>query len=492
METEILRRHYAALKVADATQYLRWCERNGVRAAGKKSDAERAREVRLAREREVREVLSAARRLDRRPREVLTAILAASAPEELLRRRELGLIHRLARAQGAGEAYRRLLFVAQERTRLLSDEPVVGRLGVDAGGWNTFPGGLLALAQQASSWCRAPEDWKPSSHQPLRQFRSLALHLLGDWEPPAFLTAAFFQAMPLTRKAGIALYRHVAQGGNLRTSSALPIVLTRRMAHAAHTSVPDGCSVEEGLRWAQALGLGATPRLAAALVATPLGVALGDDVFWSDLVRLVAESPLLDPAQVGPLIDYLVWERTAPPGDGDRLPVGFTMKGRTLSALLRRSDAWHARLLKERRTAAERWGPIGIGGLATEERVGGRTWWWRATELLTSKDLWAEGRAMAHCVGTYAPSCARGQISIWSVTVQGPGLIEQTRVMTIAINAGRVVTEARGRRNALPSVERPTGVLRLGDDEIERLLRARRIVQEWAAAERLSLPAYLR
>ena len=97
---------------------------------------------------------------------------------------------------------------------------------------------------------------------------------------------------------------------------------------------------------------------------------------------------------------------------------------------------------------------------------------------------------MCHCVATYAPSCARGSVSVWSLQVRTERMMEPERVMTIAVGRNRAISEARGRRNALPSNGTTYGV-RLSKSEADLLSRSRRILRMWAAEQQILLPGYL-
>ena len=79
---------------------------------------------------------------------------------------------------------------------------------------------------------------------------------------------------------------------------------------------------------------------------------------------------------------------------------------------------------------------------------------WTITELLTSRALVVEGRAMRHCVATYGECCARRQTSIWSMQVENQR--GRHRVLTIEVDLlNRTLCQARRKCNRLPqTVER--------------------------------------
>jgi hypothetical protein len=107
---------------------------------------------------------------------------------------------------------------------------------------------------------------------------------------------------------------------------------------------------------------------------------------------------------------------------------------------------------------------------------------WIIQELLTSKEVTEEGKAMHHCVGSYARSCAKGHTSVWSMQVEDTRTGACRRVMTISVqNARKLITQARGRCNRLPGA-RHTGL---------RLNQAPVILQQWAQQEGLTVPKYL-
>src|SRR5207244_1655511 len=130
-------------------------------------------------------------------------------------------------------------------------------------------------------------------------------------------------------------YMKIGNGISLRNLS-LPFLLTKRAAHFALTEVPSHYSVEEGWRWAQVVSMGGSETIARAIIGTRLGESFVDETFWETVIRFIIDHPVLAPAQIGPLIDYLWYERYTPRRVDEpyRLPVDFVMKGRTPAALL--------------------------------------------------------------------------------------------------------------------------------------------------------------
>src|SRR6266704_4010519 len=72
-------------------------------------------------------------------------------------------------------------------------------------------------------------------------------------------------------------------------------------------------------------------------------------------------------------------------------------------------------------------------------------------ELLDRDALYAEGRAMRHCVYSYANLCRRGETTIWSLRLRING--EEKRIATIEVDPRRrLIIQARAKCNLRPGV----------------------------------------
>ena len=87
------------------------------------------------------------------------------------------------------------------------------------------------------------------------------------------------------------------------------------------------------------------------------------------------------------------------------------MKGRDPQVLLESVADWHRRLGGEQEGKAIYWASSGFPPFRQEEGEGENRRVFTIDELLSSADLIEEGRAMSHCVGSYAQSCARAHRS---------------------------------------------------------------------------------
>ena len=443
--------HLEALGLADLEEYRLWCLEQGL------SDALNKSEERLRKERELAQ-LSAGKEQRRRPGEVIEAIHAGEVEEEELQVEHLRQIHTAFAGldREGGDALLQLLLQVARHTGLLEKGMAISRLGEQEG--NTFVEGVIALAGQYRDWLRPVEKWRPESRNPRRQFGSLARHLLARYEVPLFMDTAWFRGDREEGRQQQEWFKHVGVGKNIRTAD-IPLQLSKMMAHH-FLEAPAHCTIEEALRWGQIVGQGGDICLAEAVIETRLGSSFADEEFWEKVILFLVGNRMLDPMWVKPIVDYIYmrkYERqeVALPGGQvehrDPPEPNFSMKSRSIPKLLRRVEEWNAQLRKEAKMRRREWKNSGLGEFSCaeeEERTGG-VLYWTIQELLSTRELNEEGKAMRHCVGSYSNRCNKGQMSIWSVQVEEEPN-EPRRVMTIAIdNKRRIITQARGRCNAL-------------------------------------------
>ena len=359
---------------------------------------------------------------------------------------------------------------AHNRADLFRLDPVIPAFGAHP--HNNFIDGVAALARHS-------EDWVPPSHNPRKQFHHLACHLLAPYDVPTFMDAAFFTSqMP---EAGLhqAWFKYIGSGKNIRTAD-LPVALNKKSAHC-FLAAPADLSIAHALRWGQVLGQGGSPALARAVIGTRLGQSFENEDFWSTAILFFVNNPMLDPAHVGPIVDFIYDQKYVPqqivlPGGGveQRPPAqpNFSMKSRSIPKLLRQVDEWHEALArqvlppdaeaepdraggKKSRVRPMSWGASSIGESEQkqEDKPLGETLTWSIKELLSNHELGAEGREMGHCVYTYAKSCRNGSTSLWSLGVED-GKGHRHRILTIAVDLRtRTITQIRGRYNVLPNAK---------------------------------------
>jgi hypothetical protein len=240
----------------------------------------------------------------------------------------------------------------------------------------------------------------------------------------------------------------------------------------------DHLQIEYAMRRAELLALGAPAQFVKAILSTRLATDLRHGEFWRTfLIFVIQNANKLDPAQIGPMIDYIqtvrheritVGTQDGPMEVGAPLPE-FSMKGRTVQSMERLMQAWHRSL---RATGVgSSWIRSPFQPLLFEEpsQDGSETpRRWHIMELTNSAQLRSEGAALHHCVATYVGRCCVGTSSIWSLRLWQGEKVHP--MLTVEVDPKRrTVVQARGRANRTP-----TG-------------KPLQLLQHWAVRERLQL-----
>jgi hypothetical protein len=474
--------HFQVLGVKDEREYRLWCRENGFGVGLHKDSRRQQQERSFAYDMRAAARLTESKKKANSPQAVLDAFNGSLRSAD-------GQSSSLSNIRRVGEAASKdrlvkgkllsLLLHVQHDTDFLEAGPALPQLGHQLG--NTWIDGLLALAQHWRLWLRPVEEWGPRTHNTRRQFASLARHLLAEYPVPAFMDAVWFMGTGKDALRRQQWFSHIGTGKNIRTADT-PISLTKRMAHHFMLA-PADCTVDQAMRWGQVLGLGGTARLAKAVIGSRLGEHFEHDDFWITVIRFFIENPMLDPVHIGPIIDYLHDQRFVDreefvaAGVFERRPPAqpnLSMKGRSATTLLRQVEHWHRQLGKAGDYIKSEWAASGIAGYDGIEGTAGSPSLrrWTIRELFSGRALSAEGRAMQHCVATYARSCARRDTSIWSLQMHNHE--GSQRILTVEVRlASQTICQARGKRNAMPDA------------------KGRDMLRRWAAQEGLTLAAYV-
>jgi hypothetical protein len=311
-------------------------------------------------------------------------------------------------------------------------------------------------------WVRSPKEWEEKFHSPRRNLADLLRHLFAKYRTPLFLDSVLYQReyAPI-----MGIYPHVAQGGNIRKYLNEQYVdLTKKMAHTLLNS-DSKLDFLPALRRAQIMAMGGTPRLWTHMCRTRYANTLhvlNRERFWATVYQWFCNHPMIDPNQIGPMLDYINHRLTENPQ--------FTMRGRTPMRLYRDMLAWHGNIHQMRRYSNVP-ATFNSCGLRTwnyiekkKDRRSGQTHkqHWRISEILSRKELMDEGTEMKHCVGSYGGSIAGGRCSVWTMTSIFGGMVEKR--LTIELE-GRSVRQARGKCNKPAGKEEAKILERWAQDE---------------------------
>ena len=284
-------------------------------------------------------------------------------------------------------------------------------------------------------------DWSPRGKGRDAQFNSLAEYLLAKYPMPQFLWSAFWEPDVEILKP---IVIHIARGGSLAKlcqTGEFPLPLTKKQCHAFLQTNSD-YTFMSALRAVQIRTYEGSQALLRVWMNRYIGRRLQskeNEVFWDSVLSFLCKNPMLDMAQVGPLIDYILYRR-----DQD---LTFSMKGRSVLAMIRGMNEWHGDLARKRIYKEHNYTPSGFKegcwGTKNKDRFGNSIEnRWFIEEILTIKDLLAEGRAHHHCVYSYSQSIDSGHSSIWSMTCNGE------KVITIEVRkSSNAIVQARGKYN---------------------------------------------
>lgn len=472
--SKAVERHIRDLGFEHAQAYVDWCWANGFDGTLEKSRAD------LQEERDTFEALAAKRsrqsRLHKNPKAFLEAVFCSElTSDEIDRpnfRRAASEIEASNEAEEARSSLHDMLLMLIKHEDLLF-QSVAGREDMP------FIRGLIKLHDRKALWVRQLDDWKPKAKNSERKFGELTHHLFDKYgDVPRFMEAVWLRGdRPSWRYRD--WYVHLGRGHNLRTAKSL-VPLTKKMAHH-FLRAPDNYTVEQAVRWGQLWALGARENAIHAVAATRLCRSFENEKFWFTVLRFIADNPMLDPRQIGPMVDYLQNQRFEPtevevaPGQWRQEPPPqprLSMSGRTVDTLMRQVDAWHVGLGRLRDLPEGRYDEAGFDGFHIEKREAGGTVHWAIRQLRSAKDLQLESDELRHCVASYHWSCARGQCTIWSLSMSGNGQ-DYERRQTIEVDKTGTIVQCRGLANRDPS-----------RDEWA-------IVNAWASAQNLQIASYL-
>jgi hypothetical protein len=240
----------------------------------------------------------------------------------------------------------------------------------------------------------------------------------------------------------------------------------------------DHLSIECAIRRAELIALGAPSEFIQAVLSSRLATDLGNGMFWRTVWHfLIANAGSVDPAQIGPMIDFIQairHDRVAMETPDGTVELGppqpaFSMKGRTIQSMLRLMHEWHRSLGLGSSGLA--WTPSPLNPMLIEEpsqdvSVPPRRW--QMIELTNSAQLRTEGSALRHCVASYAERCSRGTSRIWSLRFRRGEKLHHA--LTIEVDPKRrAIVQARGLANRAASG------------------KPLRLLQDWAIRERLQM-----
>lgn len=338
--------------------------------------------------------------------------------------------------------------------------------------------GYDASLRRVSAARRPPPDFEKALNEAKTGFESLILRDAWAWRPQMktrdaarlrlgaarHLYARYAVAAPLERiwldADGLAAdevklrrrwYIAAARGESLYKAGASDW-LSRKEVHA-FLNPPGDLAFEEAFWQAIARSYTDDASIALRIARSKIaGTPRQELTFWREVARFFCASAA-SVEEIDDVCDYLAAQFA--------LDRGYSIKGRTLVSLRRQMRVWHRELELRARIEAARQRALraaGIKGPDTGRWAGSPAadWMWQPSgkeahfrresyavvQLVTADDLMAEGRAMHHCVWSYASKCIAGQTSIWSLRRTLAG--SRDRLLTIEVDGRGRAIQVRG------------------------------------------------
>lgn len=308
---------------------------------------------------------------------------------------------------------------------------------------------LINLSKYIHKAIRSIEDWESPSHNTTRSIANFSRHLYGKYFIPSFMDEAWYNNSTTHQN----WFLHIGEGHNIRTAQRLPVPLTKREAHF-FMQAPKDMGPLNAIRYGQIVNMGGNEAFVRQILKTR--IANDYDVernkFYQSIFVWFMANPMLDTCHYASILDYIhnqkyVGYRLNEQGMMIPRQSNFCMKGRDPESLLKQVEAWHRQIGKENRgNNFPEWAACGRKGLYHKTNETLHT----VREICTQKELIEEGRKMHHCVGSYAGSCARREISIWSYEVMDNTGVEKVLTLEVS-NRDNIIRQARGKYNKMPT-----------------------------------------
>jgi PcfJ-like protein len=439
MNVEVLNKHISSLGLKSISDYKNWCLSNGFTSSLNKNPERLYQEEKHAKIQRVMTTLKKSNK-KRNFKDVINQITNNDFDEKNADE-PFKTIYNISKKMIDKKLFLHVIMQLKEKTKLLDQVK------------NPYIVPIAKIVVREDQWIRPFDDWEPKSYNHERQFSSLVRHLFAKYEVPLFFDSVWFKITcnwdSLDDEED--WFIHVGSGQNIFTAYNFikRFPMTKKMVHF-FMQAPDHYSLKQAWWYGQIRALGGQPRLVDIIRETKMNnVSLTEHEFCLSMIRFFIANPMLDLAQVSPIIDYIWHQKYESHRDFiERGRLGtvkppqpnFSMTGRTVESLLIQVNRWHRQLGKEKGVPTSWDHSKDINDFEMKE---GKKCW-SINELLSSKELANEGRQMKHCVASYAQSCARGATSIWSMSVDSDGIFE--KLVTIEVRRNEV-SQVRGKNN---------------------------------------------
>ena len=298
---------------------------------------------------------------------------------------------------------------------------------------------LSKLSMTSEHWNRPPETYVPQPSTSLyNQWIGLVGHLLEQYPCPNWMATSWLQHE--CKPWWFELHSHLARGENPRMVR-FPIYgrCNRSLLHWL-MKAPSDATPCQAFRWAQVISLqkqfGQEPDTKFArqvMFQMPMSLTKDEERLNESLTRFFVKNPV-EPSEMSQMI--IVARRQPSNSNRPFDPSRYTLY--RFRELMRTSSAPAVS------QKSKNWLGIALDDATFEDYPD-----WQIVQLKNSGELWAEGKYMKHCVGSYTARCRRGVSSIWSMrNTESP----IRRAVTIEIDPTKLrVVQVKGYSNRRPN-----------------------------------------
>jgi len=310
---------------------------------------------------------------------------------------------------------------------------------------------------EPSKYVRDPDDWISKSYNLNKQKINFIRWVYCLYPVPPFMFGLFTEKKSGFLGPGESLkqliffewFIAIAQGKSFAKCS--KEIFTKKEAHL-FLNAPNDNTIEENIWWAKGSSINLDRKVLHAIVKR-LFHNLGrvnlfykldtDNLFWWQrlLVLLKNCEDEVSIESLNDIMDFLRYEHYH--------NENFELKGRTFNSLIKMSNEWHRTMqLKKFGDQNLNWPGLDIPDWTWYDKKMKSTW--EVKQLLTSKELYNDGRRMRHCVASYGHRCLQGSSAIFSV-MENDGINQPQKFITVEISSDRQFIQASGKMNRSPS-----------------------------------------
>lgn len=302
---------------------------------------------------------------------------------------------------------------------------------------------------QSEWFIRDPKEWKATSYNTDRQIIDFCKWVYCEYEVPSFFFSLFTSYekdrhmiffVPGRKETEYEFFFDwfLTITNGYPFAKATNNFFTKREAHIFLNLKTSG-TIKENFWLAKCVANNLSTKLTNFVINRFSNMSYLWDSFWYEAVKFINRfEDEIEIQNLNDICDYLnsIHQRDKK----------FSLKDRTYSSLIKLSNEWHEEgHLKNFGNSNVCW--VGLP-IPDWEYIQPKTETvWKIKQLLTSKELYQEGKIMHHCVATYVSQCHTGNSSIFSLR-KNEFINSEEHVATIEVYRPKQISQIRKKRNA--------------------------------------------